>query len=246
MMKSIDRVRRRFIDEPMTRIVAFGSSNTERAGHSEGRYSWVDWLDVGLRLHYGRMHSTINMGMSGQTSGECLARFERDVALVQPGVVIITLGGNDCNPTKAVPFEQFVANMTELVRRVQGLDDCVAVLQTYYAADVERLPPEPDCALYFHQYMQGVRDVAAATDTHLIDHLTRWDRLRLADVATYRTLMRDPMHLKPLGNMLIGLDVLRHFGATALDDIAPYIEDGVALQGRLDELEAAEDGRVRP
>lgn len=233
-----ERLRR----EPMTRIVAFGSSNTERAGHSEGRYNWVDWVDVGLRLHFGRVHHTLNAGVSGQTCVDCLERFDRDVAFYRPAVVFITLGGNDCNPTRDVPLERFRETMHSLVARTQAIGDCQPVLQTYYAADIDRLPPPPDCALHFHTYMQAVREIARESGAYLIDHLARWERLRHADVDTYRTLMRDPMHLKPLGNMLLGLDVLRHFGVTALQDIQPYIETGLELQRLLDALEADAPG----
>ncbi len=38
----------RFKTEAMIRIVAIGSSNTARGYHCDGRYNWVDWLDVGL------------------------------------------------------------------------------------------------------------------------------------------------------------------------------------------------------
>jgi lysophospholipase L1-like esterase len=186
------------------------------------------------------MHHTINAGISGQTARQCLARFDRDVALYQPHVVIITVGGNDCNPVNNVSLDQFGKDLTEVVSRSTALGECVAILQTYYSFDMDAMPPdEQGRAAQFPQYMQTVRDVAAAMRSPLIDHLTRWERLRKTDVETYRELMRDPMHLSPLGNMVFGLDLIRFFGADVFDEIRDNCSEGLALQQQLDALEQA-------
>jgi len=242
MERIIDRLK----TEPMTRIVAVGSSNTERAYHCQGHHNWVDWLDVGLRQHYGRVHITINAGASGETSRQVLARFDRDVLLFKPHVVIITVGGNDCNPAKGIGIDAFAAHLAEMVARARAAGHCEVILQTYYSFDMDRLADEPAVVQRFGLYMQTVRDVAGATGAILIDHLVRWERLRLADVQTYRTLMRDPMHLSPLGNMLFGLDCLRHFGAAASGEVAEVCRPALALQERLDALERRDRGLRRP
>jgi lysophospholipase L1-like esterase len=110
----------RFKIEPMTRIVAVGSSNTAKGYHCDGQYNWVDWLDVGLSQWWGRKHITINAGVSGQTCRQCLDRFDRDVALFQPNVVIVTVGGNDASSANNISPEQFRKDLGEMVDRIQG------------------------------------------------------------------------------------------------------------------------------
>ena len=237
----MNRIVRRLETQPMTRIVALGSSNTAKGYHCAGQYNWFDWLDVGLSQHYGRVHHTINAGVSGQTTRDLLARFERDVTLYQPHVVIITVGGNDCNPDQQIGLDEFRTNLTDLVARSEAIENCVAILQTYYAIDIEQMGDERARADAFAAYMQAIGQVAEATHCPLFDHFTRWERLRKADVGTYRRLMRDPMHLSPLGNMVLGLDDVRFFDAAVVDEVADVCTEGLRLQTVLDVL--SEDRR---
>ena len=235
----MQRIIERLETQQMTRIVAFGASATAKGYHCEGHYNWFDWLDVGLSQQFGRCFHTINAGVSGQSSRDLLARFERDCALYQPHVVLVMAGGNDCNPTHSISPEDFRTNMTEIIERTQALGTCVPVLQTYYSFDIEMVVEEAERAGKFGRYMQVVREVAEATGSPLIDHLSRWERLRLSDVATYRTLMRDAMHVNPLGNMVLGMDCLTYFGARVRDEIERVCEPGLKIQELLDQLEKA-------
>lgn len=225
----------RLSKQPMTRIVALGSSNTERAAHSAGRYNWFDWFDVALRAKFGRVHHSINAGVCGETTRHLLARFERDVAHYAPHIVIVTIGGNDSNPGQAMDAVEFRRNLTELVMRLRTLPDCLSVLQTYYSCDLERMDAKH--ATQFLAYMQIVREVGRDTGAEVLDHLARWERLRLSDLEAYRALMRDPMHVSPVGNLVWGLDLARAFGAPLTADAVPDIEDGLRMQARLDTLE---------
>ena len=227
----------RLSSQPMTRIVAFGSSNTERAGHSDGRCNWFDWLDLAVRQRHGRVHHAINAGVCGETTRQLLGRFDRDVAHYAPHVVLVTIGGNDSNPAHAMAAVEFRANLGRLVERLQGLPDCAPVLQTYYACDLERMDPVHSDR--FTRYMRIVRELGAETRTPVVDHLARWERLRRTDVEAYRRLMRDPMHVTPVGNLLWGLDLARALGVSLAADAVPGLAEGFAAQTRLDALERA-------
>ncbi|MDQ3815195.1 MAG: SGNH/GDSL hydrolase family protein [Armatimonadota bacterium] len=237
MHDSIARLIARLRTEPLTRLVAFGSSNTERAEHCEGAHNWFDWLDVGLKHHYGRVHHCINTGISGETTRELLARFERDVAFYQPHAVIVTIGGNDANPTRNMSTDEYRANLVELMTRLRRLSDCVPILQTYYSFDSERI--DPVHAAQFPAFMQIVREVAAATDVALRDNLRRWELLRTRDVESFRALMRDPCHVNRLGHMVWGLDMCRAFDAPLTDQAVPALAAALPIQRRLDEWEKA-------
>ncbi|NRA36701.1 MAG: SGNH/GDSL hydrolase family protein [Planctomycetes bacterium] len=216
------------------RIVALGSSNTERAGHAEGRYNWFDWLDVALRMHYGRIHHSINVGMSGETSSQLIARFDTAVTVYQPHIVLLTVGGNDSNPEKNMGPGKFKSQLTQLVEDIRKPNNALCILQTYYSAVEEEM--DPVYFKQFHNYMQIIRDVAAATDAPLIDNLQRWERLRKHDKNLHKSLMRDAMHVKPLGNMLWGLDVARHFGVFVDQLMQDHCSEGLRLQQLIDGL----------
>jgi hypothetical protein len=91
-------------------------------------------------------------------------------------------------------------------------------------------------------YMQTVRDVASRTGTPLIDHLTRWERLRQADPALHKSLLHDRLHLNGLGNMVFALDVMRCFQTTPVDDLKEVCAPALRIQTYLDRLEEAAGG----
>ena len=218
----------------LTRIVGFGSSNTE--ARALFRFNWLDWFDAGLRGCFGRCHRTINSGVSGDTTGRMLERFGDDVARYEPHLVLVTGGGNDSAPAKTRGEDAFRANLTEIVTRTRKLGAAV-VLQTYYAVDLERM--EADYAAAWPRYMEVIRQVSADTGTALLDHYSRWEPLRRSDVALYRTLMHDPLHVNPLGNMIMGMDLLRLFGVPLTDELAAECAEGLEVQRRLDSLAAS-------
>ena len=77
--------------ERSTRLIAFGSSNTELGWHSEGHHNWVDWLNLCLRRSLGSHVSLINQGIGGETGTDLLDRIDRDVFSFSPELVIVTI-----------------------------------------------------------------------------------------------------------------------------------------------------------
>ena len=219
----------------MTRIVAFGSSSTELGYHCEGHFNWFNWLEVGLAVHVGRKLACVNTGVSGNICAQLLERFDRDCALFKPNIVIVTIGGNDSNPDRGISREMFREDLETLAGKIDCLDDAVLVLQTYYAFDGEKFSgKEKGWAENFPAYMQVVREVASAGNYTLIDHQKRWEKLRQNDTLLYRKLMRDPKHLNGLGNMVMGLDALRAFGAGLYGELPAQCAEGVRIQGLMD------------
>ena len=191
-------------------VVGFGASNTER--YMPGTH-WLDVLEVGLRARFGRKFHVIDSGVSGNNTREALARFDRDVAFFKPDLVIVTFGGNDCNPlpAKRVPEDEFAANMTAIGRKIEALN-AIPIFQTYYKMDLEAM--EPERAKNFVRNMEIVREVAQVHSWHLVDQYAVFDKL---DPSVHRyKMMLNAMHVNEAGNMLIGVELLRHF------DIDPY------------------------
>lgn len=191
----------------LQRILAFGSSNTDRFGPG---MHWFDCLDLAIRQATGRRgHRCINAGISGNTTEDLLNRFEVDAAFYQPHAVFITIGGNDANPNRSITAAAYRQNLLELHRRFTAMN-CAVIFQTYYA-------PNPHAGIapvylqQFHAYMQVLRDVAAETQAELVDQLARWEPFRQQYGGEYILLMRDALHVNHLGNMVMGLELARHF-----------------------------------
>lgn len=71
-----------------TTVVFLGDSLT--AGHRlAAGERFTDLLAADLPME------VVNAGKSGDTTGDALARFDRDVAAADPAVVVVLLGGND-------------------------------------------------------------------------------------------------------------------------------------------------------
>ncbi|MHC4872933.1 MAG: SGNH/GDSL hydrolase family protein [Planctomycetota bacterium] len=216
-------------NEPF-RIVALGSSNTEH--HAGYAFNWVDWFDHVCRSKWCRIFRTVNAGIGGDTSRGILERFDFDVKMFQPSLVFLTTGGNDGNPPRGISIEEYRDNMYNIIDRVRNELGAYLVLQTYYSGDVENIPE--GLAKGFHKCMEVVREVAEDTGTTLFDHMARWEPLRINQVEKYRTLMKDPMHVNPLGNMIMGLDLLRFFDVELVEPELSFCKEGLEFQKLMD------------
>jgi lysophospholipase L1-like esterase len=187
------------------RIVGFGASNTERYMPC---MHWLDVLEVGLRKRFGRKFQVIDSGVSGNNTQEALERFDRDVAFFQPAAVIVTLGGNDCDqrPEKHVAEPEYRKNMEEIANRIKAIG-AIPIFQTYYKMDLEAM--DKNLVLDFVHNMEIVRDLAKKNHWNLVDHYKVFDSL---DPLVHRyKLMLNPMHTNEAGNLLMGVELLRHF-----------------------------------
>jgi len=196
-----------------TRILAFGSSNTER--FITGTH-WFDGLDIAIRETYcqdqRRMYHCINAGIGGHTTRDLLNRFDRDAAFYKPHLTIITIGANDANPAKGVSAQEYLDNLRRLYTQFTDIGSAV-VFQTYYSVIPEPNDPEKVKRFErFHNSMSVVRDIAKETGSGLIDHLRRWEPLRLKYPELHVGLMRDAYHVNDLGNKVMALYVARFFG----------------------------------
>ena len=216
------------------RLLAVGSSNTQR--RQPGMH-WLDYLELGLKYRFGKgAVIVINSGVGGDTSRGVLERFDTDVKLFRPDITILTVGGNDAAPKMDISPEEYKDNITDICKRILDMRS-IPVLQTYYSCDLDKVEINNLVeARQFPQYMNIMREVASRMDLPLIDHLKRWEPLRLNDLEKYRKLMNDPFHVNSIGNMLIGVDLLRKFDL----DISPfenYCREGVEYQAILDKLQ---------
>ncbi len=210
------------------RAVALGSSNTER--RLPGMH-WFDCFELVCRRTLGRSIACINSGIGGDTTLGVLERLERDCLGYHPDLVILTLGGNDSNPTRGIASEQYRDALSEIIGRIQTQGGEV-VLQTYYSFDLERF--DPVHGRQFLALMEIVREVAQERGCSLLDHLRRWEPLRARHPELYRELMADAAHVNEAGNLLLGMELLRHFGLPLPEE--PHFREARGWQALLDRL----------
>lgn len=215
------------------RVVAFGASNTQR--YLPGTH-WFDYVDMAFKNTYGGgCGHFVNSGISGNTTVDLLNRFDRELAYYKPDLVIMTIGGNDCNPAKNISTEQFRENLGILCDKIRDLGGDV-ILQTYYACDLEMITP-PERAELMVKNMQIVREVAADKGVLLNDNDLRWARLRDNDIETFRLLMLNSMHVNDTGNQLIGLDLVRKLNLKLRADYRGQCTAGLLAQALMDRYE---------
>ena len=231
MSAVIDKFIERMSLGKRTRILAFGSSNTERRISG---MTWFDCFELAVREKYGRPHTCINTGIGGDTSRGLLERFEYDAALYKPHLAFLTIGGNDSNPPKELKAVEFRENLMELYCRFSAIG-CELVFQTYYSPTPELCDAEH--IKNFYHYSDIVREVAAETNSELIDHLVRWERLRKKHYDVYINLMLDAFHVDPIGNKIIGLDIARRFNLDFVPGKREDWNEALAVQKLMDELE---------
>ena len=215
------------------RVVAFGASNTQR--YLPGTH-WFDYVHMGFNNRFGgSCGHFINSGISGNTTLDLLNRFEHGLAYYKPDLVIMTIGGNDCNPVKNIDAAQFRSNLIELCNKIKALGSDI-LIQTYYACDLEMITP-PERADLMVKYMQIVREVAASENLVLNDNDLRWARLRDNDIATFRLLMLNSMHVNDVGNQLIGLDLMRKLQLPLSENYRAQCAPGLRAQALMDRYE---------
>lgn len=136
-------------------VIAFGDSLTAGYRVAEGE-GWPEQLSVIV----GR--PILNRGVSGDTTGDALARLERDVLAEDPRVVLVCLGGNDM--LRGMPADQQFENIRTIVRRIQEKGALVVLIGTEgfkilspvdYGARYQALARETG-AVYVPDLMEGV------------------------------------------------------------------------------------------
>ena len=218
----------RFRARLKTRVLAFGSSNTE---HMLPGMHWFEVFELAVLGTYGRIHQCINTGIGGDSTRNLLARYEGDAAFYRPHLVFITIGGNDSFPHNNLSEDEFGANLKELHRRFAGMGTAV-VFQTYYSPD----PARNGDLQKFYGLMEVVRKVAAETNAGLVDHLRRWEAFRKVFPERYLPMMHDGFHVNRHGNMVMGFDIARHFGARVGAVEPEFWSEATAIQKDMDTL----------
>jgi acyl-CoA thioesterase-1 len=159
-------------------ILAFGDSLVAGYGLHDGE-SYPAKLEAALRAR-GVNARTVNAGISGETTGEGLARLATvlDAQLVKPELVIVSLGANDM--LQGRPPAETRANLTRILQLLKARGIRVLLLgmlaspdlNASYARDFNPIYPslahEYGAALvpFFLQPVQGKPDLVQPDHLH--------------------------------------------------------------------------------
>lgn len=201
-------------------IVFAGDSVTDDGRErpvGEGRYSlgngFVHMVDTFLTVdHPDSYIRTVNMGTSGNTSADLLARWDTDITALQPDWVVLCIGINDVwrqfdEPTVphiAVTAEQYRKNLNAMADKTSAK---MLWLTPYYLETNENDPMRKR----MDEYGAIMKEEAKKRNIPCIDLQEAF-----ADILRHRypaNIMWDRVHPGWIGSLIIARKILQFFGA---------------------------------
>jgi len=173
-------------------LLVFGDSISAAYG-MEQEQGWVQLLANQLDATAAG-YKVVNASVSGETTGGGLIRLPKTLALHQPDVIIIELGGND--GLRGYPIDNIKANIEQMISLAQAANAKVLLIGMV-------LPPN-----YGRRYTGAFEALYQAAATRFNIALVPF---LLNGVATADSLMqRDGIHPKPEAQQMMLNDILPH------------------------------------
>lgn len=172
--------------EPVN-IVCFGDSVTGLYYHTGGRRAYTDLLATAIRRVCPRANiTTINAGISGNTTADGLRRIETDVLAKKPSLVTVMFGLNDMT---RVSLENYRKNLLTIIEKTRSVGAEVVLCTPNSVITTPNRPTEK-----LEQYCEVVRSVAREQNVALCDCYAAYQSLREQDPTAWRLLMSDEIH----------------------------------------------------
>lgn len=163
-------------------ILVFGDSLSAGYGLAHVEQGWVELLRMKLKTE-GYGYEVVNASVSGETTAGGLARLPRALAVHQPQIVILELGGND--GLRALPVSDMRSDLSRMIDLAGAAGAKVLLLGM-------RIPPNygPE---YTAQFARVYAELAAARHVPAVPFL-------LDGIALNADLMQgDGIHPNPAG-----------------------------------------------
>ncbi|REJ89538.1 MAG: lysophospholipase [Planctomycetota bacterium] len=203
--------------EPV-RIVCFGDSVTGVYYHTGSRRAYTDMLGLGIDRVFPRADvTTINAGISGNTTSDGLARIQRDVLDQNPALVTVMFGLNDMT---RVPLEDYRTNLETIVDKCRAAGAEVVLCTPNAVFDTPGRAREK-----LVDYCEVVRSVGRDMDVPVCDWYAAGEDWRETDPRAWRLTMSDAIHPNMDGHQQIAELLTRTItGRTvSLADIGPPV-----------------------
>jgi lysophospholipase L1-like esterase len=153
----------------------------------------------------------VNAGVSGNTTRDLLARWERDVLAEAPDWLVLMIGINDVwrafgggDPREAVSLPNYTANMRHMLDQTRTLTHARSILMTPYMIEPDRGHP---MRALMDLYGEAVKRLAREYDAVAIDTQAAFDAA--LQHTTPGDWSADQIHLNGPGHAVIALAFLR-------------------------------------
>lgn len=195
-------------------IVAIGDSITQAGGYLRA-------IDAVLAQQYPDMKvpKIINVGISGQKAEDMAARFEKDVVARKPAIVTISVGINDVwhrmdKPHDPRVLEAYRANVEKMVRMAQAAGSKVLLVSPTVIEEAADSAANQRLLLYIAAEKEiARRNACGFVDLHaLFLKAIRHHRQQEAAKQSGNFLTTDGVHMKPTGDALMAIGILRALG----------------------------------
>jgi len=196
--------------QPGDSIVTLGDSITAAGVYQR-------YIEQVLAAHYPPLHSVkiINAGVGGHKAENMLARFDKDVLARKPAFMTLHVGINDVWHRLGRPHENDVLkayrdNVAIMVDKALAAGIRVILL----APTIIQEDPASEGNFRLPLYVAAMRKVAADKHCAFVDlHAMFLEALKHKPASEKGNwLTTDGVHMKPLGNALIALGILRALG----------------------------------
>jgi lysophospholipase L1-like esterase len=177
-----------FAEKPTAlKVVCFGDSVTGVYYHTGGRRAYTDMVKIGLKKTYPEATiTTINAGISGNTTSDALRRIQKDVLKHKPDIVTIMFGLNDM---KRSSLDDYRTNLRTIVTKCQAIDAQVILCTPNSIHDTSARPTAK-----LEQYVAIVRELAKELNLPLADCYANYQEIREEDSLEWAFLMSDEIH----------------------------------------------------
>ena len=182
-------------DQPRT-IVCIGDSVTGVYYHTGGIRAYPEMLEIAIhQLRPTSQTKVINAGISGQTTIEGLARFEKDVLAHRPAVITVSFCLNDAT---RIPLEDYEKNLRELVRRAQAAQSQIVLCTPNFVQDTGGRP-----ITKLRQYCERIHQVGKELKVPVCDQFAAGEAQAKADPWKWRLTLSDSIHPNMDGHKLM-------------------------------------------
>ncbi len=191
-------------------IVAIGDSITAGGGYLRD-------IDAVLAQQYPdlKIPKVVNKGIGGQKAEDLIKRFDKDVLQRKPAVVTLSIGINDVwhrvkEPHKAEVLAAYKENVGKMVDQAQAAGIKVILL----APTVINEDSQSEGNQRLVAYVEAEKQIAADRKCQFVDlHGMFLDALKKKPADEKGNwLTSDGVHMKPKGNAIMAIGVLRALG----------------------------------
>ena len=171
-------------------IVALGDSITSNGG-------WTEIIGDDLKCNI------VNAGAGGDTAGNAISRFDRDVTPWNPDIVLIMFGVNDFLSTSNVTqgVTNYKNNLRTLYNRSVALGAKVMFMisnKNNFSSYESTYASQGGCTACFMRYYNAMKDLATETGSPFVDNYTPFDQQ-----ANYKDFLIDISHPNAKGFQLM-------------------------------------------